>query len=125
MTKRAHGEGSVRRQGSGYVASIMLTVDGERHRINRAGKTAADAVRRRNEAVDALLSQWNTQRHPFGQPAWLRAGAVIMYAEPGIAELGIHYGDKCLSVPLSLRELEDLATAIDDALAVAQRKAES
>jgi len=43
MTKRAHGEGSVRRQGSGYVASIMLTVDGERHRINRAGKTAADA----------------------------------------------------------------------------------
>lgn len=27
--------------------------------------------------------------------------------------------------PLSLRELEDLATAIDDALAVAQRKAES
>lgn len=62
---------------------------------------------------------------PFGQPAWLRAGAVIMYAEPGIAELGIHYGDKCLSVPLSLRELEDLATAIDDALAVAQRKAES
>jgi len=31
-----------------------------------------------------------------------------MYAEPGIAELGIHYGDKCLSVPLSLRELEDL-----------------
>jgi len=63
--------------------------------------------------------------NPFGQPAWLRAGAVIMYAEPGIAELGIHYGDKCLSVPLSLRELEDLATAIDDALAVAQRKAES
>ena len=62
---------------------------------------------------------------PFGQPAWLRAGAMIMYAEPGIAELGIHYGDKCLSVPLSLRELEDLATAIDDALAVAQRKAES
>ena len=56
---------------------------------------------------------------PFGQPAWLRAGAVIMYAEPGIAELGIHYGDKCLSVPLSL------ATAINDALAVAQRKAES
>ena len=61
---------------------------------------------------------------PFGQPAWLRAGAVIMYT-PSLASLSWDYGDKCLSVPLSLRELEDLATAIDDALAVAQRKAES
>lgn len=82
MTKRAHGEGSVRRQGSGYVASIMLTVDGERHRINRAGKTAADAVRRRNEAVDALRRGELVKDSPvtFGQyfEAWrdgpLRAG---------------------------------------------------
>lgn len=54
MTKRAHGEGSVRRQGKGYVASIMVTIDGERHRVNRAGKSASEAVRRRGEAVEAL-----------------------------------------------------------------------
>lgn len=54
MSKRAHGEGSVRPQGKGYVASIMVTIDGERHRVNRAGKTPGEAVRRRTEAVDAL-----------------------------------------------------------------------
>ncbi len=54
MSKRAHGEGSVRAQGKGHVASIMVTIDGERHRVNRAGKTPAEAVRRRNEAVEAL-----------------------------------------------------------------------